>query len=445
MRPVDVPPVAVPEAGVPEAVSCRTPLATAAGAALLRRLQEHADAPPWSHTLGDRLHAEDVPALDTFRRTLGPVLADPAALPLARWRETVPWVRTRAPDTVAWADIPLQGRADIAYRLVDLVPLDADLRRLFHYETSGTTGHPLSIPSHARATAMNHLLVEEALARIGVRLDHGPSVLVAHVCAQVRTWTFPAILSYWGGGALVKVNLQPAEWARDRARRFLVDLDAQLLTGDPVSFAELLAWDIPLRPRALLSGAATLAPALAEALTARFGCPVVDVYSTTEIGPIAASGPGGLRLLCPDLYVEVVGPDGRPLPDGERGEIVVSGGRNPYLPLLRYATGDHARKEGEYLRDLQARRPVSWRATDGAVITPVDLARALHPHVFAAFAFREEADGFVLRVRPVEGEPLDGAALGAGLAAILGQPVAVHLDAALGRDGKAAEWTGRGD
>ncbi|MDP2304617.1 MAG: AMP-binding protein [Pseudomonadota bacterium] len=432
---------------VPEAVARLTPLADAAGAALLLRLREHADAPPWSHTLGDRLHPEDLPAIAAFRNTLGPVLADASELPLARWRETVPWVRTRAPEGRAWADIPLQRRENIAFDLAELVPLDADLGRLFHYETSGTTGSPLSIPSHARTTAMNHLLIEEALRRNDVHLEPGPTVLVAHVCAQVRTWTFPAILSYWGNGGLVKVNLQPAEWAPARARRFLADLAPQLVTGDPVSFAELLAWDIPLRPRALLSGAAHLGRGLVDALSARYGCPVLDVYSTTEIGPIAATAPGGLRLLCPDLFVEIVGPDGRPLPDGELGEIVVSGGRNPYLPLLRYATGDHARKDGEHLRDLQARRPVSWRARDGAVITPVDLARALHPHVFAAFAFREEADAsgeraLVLRLRPVEGERLDTAAIGAGFEAILGRAVAVRVDPELGRDGKAAEWGG---
>lgn len=421
-----------------------TPLADAAGAALLHRLREHADAPPWSHTLGDRLHPADVPALEAFRGTLGAVLTDPSGLPMARWRDTVPWVRTHAPEGRAWADIPLQRRENIALDLVDLVPLDADLGRLFHYETSGTTGRPLSIPSHATTTAMNHLLVEEALARDGVRITPGPTVLVAHVCAQVRTWTFPAILSYWGNAGLVKVNLQPAEWAPDRARRFLADLDPQLVTGDPVSFAELLAWDIALRPRALLSGAATLGDALATTLSERYACPVLDVYSTTEIGPIAAStshGPG-LRLLCPDLYVEIVGPDGRPLPDGERGEIVVSGGRNPYLPLLRYATGDHARKRGEQLFDLQARRPVSWRARDGAVITPIDLSRALHAHTFAAFAFDTSAEGLVLRMRPVEGVPLDTAAVRAGFEAILGRPVEVRLDAGLGRDGKAAEWGG---
>jgi phenylacetate-CoA ligase len=430
--------------GVPQEVTTLTPLADAAGAALLRAVREHADAPRWSHTLGDRLHPEDLPFLAAFRRTLGPVLTHPAGLPLARWRETVPWVRAHAPalalDGSDFAALPLQRRADIAHTLDALVPLDADLARMIHYETTGTTSTPLSIPAHARATAMNHLLYEEALARNDVSLTHGPTLLVAHVCAQVTTWTFPALLSYWGNGAMVKVNLNPAEWSPPRARAFLSDLAPQVLTGDPISFAELLAWDVSLAPRALLTGATTMPAALAAALTARYGCPVVDVYSLTEVGPVAATTPGGLRLLCPDLYVEIVGPDSRPLPDGELGEIVVSGGRNPYLPLVRYATGDHARKRGEYLHDLQARAPASWRAADGTVVTPVDLSRVLHPYAFAASSFGTEPGGLVLRVRPVAGVDFDAGTLAERLSALLGRPVMVEVDAALGGEKKATEW-----
>ena len=42
------------------------------------------------------------------------------------------------------------------------------------------------------------------------------------------------------------------------------------------------------------------------------------------------------------VHVEVLDEGGAPVPDGERGEIVVTVDENPYLPLLRYRTGDHA-------------------------------------------------------------------------------------------------------
>ena len=91
-----------------------------------------------------------------------------------------------------------------------------------------------------------------------------------------------------------------------------------------------------------MSTSLALDPSLRQALAARFGCPVVDWYSTVETGPIAFACPSGtgLHLLPHDLHVEVLHPDGSSCAAGERGEIAVTGGRNPYLPLFRYRTGD---------------------------------------------------------------------------------------------------------
>jgi phenylacetate-CoA ligase len=168
----------------------------------------------------------------------------------------------------------------------------------------------------------------------------------------------------------------------------------------------------------------------------RYQAPVMDWYSTTETGPIAAADPQGLRLIAPDLYVEIVDPEGRPLPDGERGEIVVSGGRNPYLTLIRYRTGDYAIKSENRLIDLEGRTPVSWRAGDGTVVTPVDLARVLNRHVWSTFGFREEEGSLILRIRPVPGYPLDIPGLKTGMEQVLRRKVAVQVAPDLGGNGK---------
>ena len=99
-----------------------------------------------------------------------------------------------------------------------------------------------------------------------------------------------------------------------------------------------------LHPAVLVSTAMHLVDATRARLEARFRCPVVDVYSTTESGPIAARRPaGGMGLLQPRLYVEVVDDTGAALPPGKAGTVTVTGGMNPYLPLVRYRTGDTAR------------------------------------------------------------------------------------------------------
>ncbi|MGV8042044.1 MAG: hypothetical protein AB2L07_18940 [Thermoanaerobaculaceae bacterium] len=105
-----------------------------------------------------------------------------------------------------------------------------------------------------------------------------------------------------------------------------------------------------------------------------------------ETGPVACSCPAGeLHVLPPDLHVEVVRPDGGPAAPGERGEVTVSGGRNPLLPLLRYRTGDFARMACEpcgcgdpapRLLGLAGREPVLFRADDGTPVGAVDISRA---------------------------------------------------------------------
>lgn len=417
----------------------RHPLLNDAGIALHRHLLEHPDAPPWNTTIGDKLCTEDLPLLADFRMTLGKVENSPQDLPLERWRQQVPWVRRAAPEGRPWAEIPLCSRDVLTHDLVDMVPEDADYKRLIRYDTSGTSGSPIAIPSHPATVALNHTLIEAGLARWGIRLEFGVHPIGVHVCAQRSTFTFVVNFSCWGGGGFAKVNLSEREWSKAAARRFLGEMQPQLVTGDPLAFAELLAWEIPIRPKAFLSTATMLSPGLSAALYERYQAPVMDWYSTTETGPIAAADSQGLRLIAPDLYVEIVDAQGQPVPDGQRGEIVVSGGRNPYVPLLRYRTGDYAVKEGLYLRHFEGRRPVLYRAGDGLMIAPMDVARVLHNYVWADVKF-ESKNGFKVTLRPVQGWPLDTQQLQAELEGMLKAPVAVEIDAQLGAGKKTIVW-----
>jgi len=72
----------------------------------------------------------------------------------------------------------------------------------------------------------------------------------------------------------------------DRAR-FLDDCSPELYTGDPIAFAELMKLSLKTRPHALISTVMMLLPGLRQRLESHFGCPVLDVYSMNETGPIA--------------------------------------------------------------------------------------------------------------------------------------------------------------
>jgi len=136
---------------------------------------------------------------------------------------------------------------------------------------------------------------------------------------------------------------------------------------------------------------------------------VLDMYGMNESGPIGVFDPkvDGFVLLQPRLHVEIVDAAGRPLPYGQFGEIVLSGGFNPCLPLLRYRTGDHAllalSPRGPVLRSLVGRELVRYRGPGGRWVDNTALSQALAPFPLVRFTLHQQADGqLVLRAAAME-------------------------------------------
>jgi phenylacetate-CoA ligase len=440
------------------------PLVTASGLHTLDRIRQHACAPRWTHEIGDHLVRADLEAADAFRRNLAePVQGARRGPPreLARWaaamRERVWLWRQRIPAGFDferdWAFLPTMDREALASTPELLVPHDEPLDRLIVYETSGTTGHALRVPHHPGAVALLHPLAERALAWHGQEVPQGPdAVACMNVRAQASVWVYASIFTVWREAGFARVNLNAHSWSggEEHARRFIGEFAPGFLSGDPASFSELLRLGVETQPRALLSTALALTEPLKRALEARFRCPVIDWYSTTETGPVACSRPGGegLAVLAPDLYVEALDEEGLPVPEGQRGELAVSGGRNPYLPLLRYRTGDFARlswASGEQrIIDLEGRAAVVFRAQDGTPVNSVDIGRVLrHGFAVVQHEFLQRADGScAATLRPAYGLAPRPGSVEAALKGLFGEGVRIDvtLDETLGRQKKAVPF-----
>jgi len=80
-----------------------------------------------------------------------------------------------------------------------------------------------------------------------------------------------------------------------------------------------------------------------EVIEQVFGCPVANGYGGRDAGFIAHQCPdGGLHLSAEDMVVEIIDEQGNVLPDGQRGEIVVTHLASGEFPFIRYRTGDIA-------------------------------------------------------------------------------------------------------
>ncbi len=97
--------------------------------------------------------------------------------------------------------------------------------------------------------------------------------------------------------------------------------------------------------RALVSGDAC-PKSVAEACAAILGSPLFPHYGSREMGmagAITCQAHAGMHLRENDVLAEITDPQGRVLPAGEFGELVITTFGMEALPLIRYRTGDYTR------------------------------------------------------------------------------------------------------
>lgn len=100
------------------------------------------------------------------------------------------------------------------------------------------------------------------------------------------------------------------------------------------------------RPRAVVATAEPCPPAFRAVMERAFRCPVYTFYGARESGYLASECPEEKRLHVNghSLFLEVV-KDGRPVPDGTVGQVLVTDLFSFAMPLVRYRIGDMASLE----------------------------------------------------------------------------------------------------
>jgi phenylacetate-CoA ligase len=100
----------------------------------------------------------------------------------------------------------------------------------------------------------------------------------------------------------------------------------------------------PTPPRSIVVGAEKLHPFQRDLIESVFRAPVFETYGSREFMLIAAQCEqrGALHITAENLVVEVVDDEGRPVPEGVEGRVVVTDLFNYAMPFIRYANGDRA-------------------------------------------------------------------------------------------------------
>ncbi|HMY66979.1 MAG TPA: AMP-binding protein [Leptospiraceae bacterium] len=401
----------------------RIPLIEEENLKLYTELQNHSSAPSWNYVCGDRITENDRKFIEDFSEKLQSdrrMMSEPDDS-ILKWilekEKASPHFRKRLkyirPEKY-FHIIETMSREDISVSLSEIVPDGSSFDRLVINPTSGTTGHIIQCPNHPASVGCYSPMLLYALERHSVfPVQSRDTVLAMQLGFQKETAVYSTVQPILSGSGFAKINLDLSVWKKEEDRiSYIERFQPEFFTGNPVSFQELTGLGLRHRPKGFISTSLQLSTGLQSEMRNIFNAPVINFYSMNETGPLAYScpvHPERMHILPADIYMEIIDPDGNPLQDGEFGEITVTGGRNPFLPLLRYRTGDFGKMRrrtcecGEktgWLEDFEGRKPVIFKASDGTEINPVDVSRIFRKYPIVQYQLIQRKDGLNLKLHP---------------------------------------------
>lgn len=245
-----------------------------------------------------------------------------------------------------WTRLPLLNRAMLKEHADEVSSLEDTPRNSRPALTGGSTGEPLKakhdarVPTLALAWRMYSwwgVQPWDNLARIG-RWGFGRFDALKN---DVAWW--PSKQRYMDAGLMSPETMRQFHAELLKARPALLEG----YVGSIVAFADFVEAEGLRLPslRAVATTAAPLDLSSRTRLESVFGVPVHDEYRTSEVGWVAGEcgERNGLHVFADARVIEIVDDDGRVLPAGETGEIVVTDLTNRVFPIIRYRLGDRGR------------------------------------------------------------------------------------------------------
>lgn len=216
--------------------------------------------------------------------------------------------------------------------------------------SSGTGGRPTLVPYTAADVDVWAQVMARALGGAGATRRS-----LVHNAYGYGLFT-GGLGVHHGGMRLGATVLPLSGGMTDRQVRMIVDLKPDILTCTP-SYAIFLGEAMaaagiePASLRAGLFGAEPWTNEMRAQIERLLGLRALDIYGLSEIiGPGVAAesldSDGMLNVAEDHFFVEAIGADGRPVPDGTPGELVFTTLTKTGMPLLRYRSGDVATLAG---------------------------------------------------------------------------------------------------
>jgi phenylacetate-CoA ligase len=260
------------------------------------------------------------------------------------------WARRRRQgDPASWENLenwPVLEKEPLRRNPRAFVAEDCDVRRMFHTQTSGTTGTPLQL-WHSRRTLRAWYALFEARWRrwYGISRHDRWAILGGQLVTPVRQQRPP----FWvWNSALRQLYLSSYHLAPDLVADYLDALVRYRVVyfWGYTSALFALAYEAlrlgrkDVRPRVVITNAEPVYDYQREVIVRAFQCPVRETYGMAEMAAAASECERRSLHLWPEAGIVEVLEDGEPVARGQSGELVCTSFVNPDMPLIRYHVGD---------------------------------------------------------------------------------------------------------
>lgn len=283
------------------------------------------------------------------------------AYQLEKLRETVDYVKSRsrfykerladiaAGDIKSLADIdrlPFTYPQDIGSPNDFICVSPREIARIVTLSTSGTTGSPKRVFFTPDDQELTTDFFHHGMTTLTDKTDRVMIFMPGTTPGSVGDLLTKGLARYGCTGIVYGP-------VRDysHALQAMIDENITALVGIPSQILALARTTPPgggkLSVKNVLLSADYVPKAAVRAIEKAWGTAVYGHYGMTETGlggGVECQARDGYHLREADLYVEIVDPvTGKPVPDGDEGEVVFTTLTRQGMPLVRYRTGDRAR------------------------------------------------------------------------------------------------------
>lgn len=271
----------------------------------------------------------------------------------ANWWQA--WQQQRLTELLQWtrrgrfSSLPLQRREDYRAQFENAPPrVPPEHGRLESFQSSGSSGVPVTFWRSELATRINVSHYWADHQRQGRDLHASMAVITGtpgphqgeHKDLPRDPWLQPG--QQLGRNAPQFTMLEHAHWVCKFKPHYLATTPATL--SSILSIIDMQGLKPPHIAQVMTSSH-VVEPELRERARRVLGASIRDRYSCEEIGPIAFQCPESddyYHVAVGNAIVEVVDPNGEPMPRGVSGQVLVTGLHQWATPALRYDLGDIA-------------------------------------------------------------------------------------------------------